>query len=187
MKKAGLTSAFGKMRVLVFLAVVAFAFEACPSSSSPTAEQSSKPSSCDAAEYKQFDFWIGDWDAFDIGSQTPSGRARVTRILEGCVLHEDYEGTDGHKGESFSIYDRSRRVWHQSWVTNRGELLVIEGTFQSGEMVLSGADRTADGKERQVRGIWKPERDGVRETAARSKDGGKSWEPWFDIIFRSHR
>jgi DICT domain-containing protein len=54
-------------------------------------------------------------------------------------------------------------------------------------MVLSGADRTDDGKERRVRGIWKPEDGGVRETAVTSTDGGKTWKPWFDLVFRPHK
>ncbi|MGA7930169.1 MAG: nuclear transport factor 2 family protein [Candidatus Sulfotelmatobacter sp.] len=91
---------------------------------------------------------------------------------------------DGHKGQSFSIYDTSRRIWHQSWVTNRGEMLVIEGGLQAREMVLSGVDHTVDGKERHVRGTWKPVNGGVRETAVSSTDGGRTWKPWFDLIFR---
>jgi ketosteroid isomerase-like protein len=27
---------------------------------------------------------------------------------------------------------------------------------------------------------------GVRETAVTSTDGGKSWKPWFDLVFRPH-
>ena len=143
--------------------------------------------SCSAAEYRQFDFWLGDWDAFDVGGSTPVARVRVDSLLEGCVLRENYEGADGHKGQSLSIYDRSRKVWHQSWVTNRGELLTIEGKFENGEMVLSGADLTADGKERRVRGIWKPEGAEVRETAVTSTDARKIWTPWFDLVFRQHK
>jgi hypothetical protein len=144
-------------------------------------------SSCNAHEYEEFDFWVGDWDAFDFGGKTAVARVRVDRLLDGCVLREEYGGVDGHEGQSLSIYDSSRRVWHQSWVTNRGELLTIEGTFQAGKMVLSGADRTDDGKERRVRGIWKPEDGGVRETAVTSTDGGKTWKPWFDLVFRPHK
>lgn len=143
---------------------------------------------CAAPEYHQFDFWIGDWDAFDIDRPAVLvARNRVDRILGGCVLREDYRGTDGAEGQSFTIYDAARKVWHQTWVTNGGKLLVIEGDFHSGEMVLSGADRTADGKERLVRGLWKPEKQGVRETAVTSTDGGKSWQAWFDMLFRRHR
>jgi hypothetical protein len=31
---------------------------------------------------------------------------------------------------------------------------------------------------------WAPEAGGVRETAERSSDGGKTWRPWFDLSFR---
>lgn len=142
---------------------------------------------CAGLGYHEFDFWIGDWDAFDFGTSTKDARVRVDRILDGCVIHEDYQSVDGHKGESFSIYDASRKVWHQTWVTNRGQLLIIEGNVQDATMVLAGIDRTTSGDERDVRGIWKPVDGGVRETAFTSTDGGKTWKPWFDLMFRLHK
>ena len=148
--------------------------------------QGAAPAACASAEYRQFDFWVGDWDVFDIENpKTIVARVHVNRILDGCVLHEDYQSTDGVKGQSFSIYDAMRKAWHQSWVTNRGAMLEIQGNMEGTAMVLSGADRTPDGKDRQVRGVWKPVSDGVREMAVRSTDGGKTWMPWFDLIFRT--
>lgn len=137
--------------------------------------------SCAATPYRQFDFWAGDWDVFDVGSPIKVAHARVDPILDGCVLREDYQGADGHQGQSFTIYDAARKVWHQSWVTNRGQMLVIEGKIENGEMVLSGEDRAAGSL---VRGWWKPVNGEVRETAATSTDGGKTWKPWFDLVFR---
>jgi hypothetical protein len=136
---------------------------------------------CVAAAYRQFDFWVGDWDVFDVGSSIPVAHARIDPILDGCVLREDYQGTDGQKGQSFTIYDAARRVWHQSWVTNRGELLEIEGKIENGEIILSGEDRAAGSL---VRGTWKPQNGNVRETAVTSTDGGNTWKPWFDLVFR---
>ena len=150
------------------------------------AAQSSKLTPCSASEFHQFDFWLGDWDSFEIGSSAKDAHIHVGQILEGCVLREDYQGANGHKGQSFTIYDASRKLWHQTWVTNRGELLEIEGKFRSGEMVLSGSDITRTGEKREVRGVWKPVKGGVRETAATSLDGGNTWKPWFDLIFRPH-
>src|SRR6266404_5634460 len=89
--------------------------------------------SCSAPEYHEFDFWLGDWDSFDFGTSKKDARVRVSRILDGCVIHEDYQSVGGHKGESFSIYDASRKVWHQSWVTNRGQLLIIEATYKTAQ------------------------------------------------------
>ena len=149
------------------------------------AAESTKPAFCRAPEYRQFDFWAGDWDAFDVANPaTKVARIRVDLILDGCVLREDYEGADGHKGQSFNIYDGSRKIWHQSWVTNRGELLLIEGRVEHGMIVLSGEDRA---KGALVRGAWKPEKGNVRETAVTSTDGGKTWKPWFDLVFRPHK
>ena len=141
---------------------------------------------CTEPEYRQFDFWVGDWDAFEMNGSTPVARVQVDRILDGCVLREDYQDMTGHKGQSFSIYDASRRVWHHSWVTNRGQLLVIEGSLRNGEMVLSGEDH-AKPTRTVVRGTWAPLNGGVRETAVTSMDGGRTWKPWFDLMFRPHK
>jgi hypothetical protein len=165
---------------ILFGAAQLFALPLSPATQSPN------PSPCSASEYHQFDFWLGDWDSFDFGTTKKDARLRVNRILDGCVIHEDYQSLAGHHGQSFSIYDASRKVWHQTWVTNRGELLIIEGQFQSGEMILAGSDLTSTGQKRLVRGIWKPVSGGVRETAVISLDSGKSWQPWFDLIFRPH-
>src|SRR5215471_15495682 len=75
-----------------------------------TTSLGAKPSTsvpCSVPEYHEFDFWLGDWDSFDFATSTKDARIRVDRILDGCVIHEDYQSLDGHKGESFSIYDAS--------------------------------------------------------------------------------
>jgi hypothetical protein len=143
---------------------------------------------CTDRAYRQFDFWLGDWDVFDVERPTVVvAHARVEVILNGCVLHEAYESLDGHKGESFSIYDVTRDTWHQSWVNDHGYLLTIEGRLRGSAMILEGTDHLPNGKPRQVRGEWRPEDRGVREVAVRSTDGGVTWVPWFDILFLPHK
>jgi len=159
---------------------------AATTSSTPGASGAESQTSCASAAQRQFDFWLGDWDVFDGHSQAKVARVHVTRTLDDCVLLEEYRGSDGHEGQSFSIYDGSRTLWHQTWVTNRGQLLVIEGNLRAGAMELSGSERLADGTVRLVRGTWQPSRDGVREVALRSTDGGKTWTEWFDLVFRPH-
>ena len=163
---------------IVASALSAFAAEAA------VADESLIPTSCLGREPRQFDFWIGDWDAFDVGTNNKVARTRVEVILNGCVLEEQYEDPGGLKGRSFTIYDAARRTWHQSWVTNRGSLLVIEGTLVGGAMVLSGRNSSSGV---MVRGTWKPVAGGVRETALTSDDSGATWKPWFDLMFRPHR
>jgi hypothetical protein len=174
----------GPRRSICFCCWFAF-LSSTLSTARPAADPNTAP--CSAAEYHQFDFFLGDWDAFETSSPDKVvARNHVDSILGGCVVREDYQGNDGHEGQSFSIYDASSKTWHQSWVTNRGDLLLIDGRFENCEMILTGHD-FRDGKRREVKGVWKVEKDGVRETASQSMDGGKNWSLWFDMMFRTHR
>lgn len=141
---------------------------------------------CTAAEYRQFDFWIGDWDTFE--ADAPNGpviaRARIEPVAEGCALRERYEQSDGLVGDSILSYDPVRRQWQQTWVTNRGSLMVLWGHFRDGAMILEGEVHLRDGTTVMQRITWTTEGDGVRETAVLSKDGGKTWSPAFDVLFR---
>jgi ketosteroid isomerase-like protein len=81
------------------------------------------------------------------------------------------------------MYDPSTSEWQQTWLSSRGQIVFIHGTLQGEAMTLSGTDDSGGGH-RLVRGVWKPESGGVRETAERSSDDGKTWTPWFDLSFR---
>ena len=162
------------------------ALAACIASASGAA--AAPPPRCTAPEYRQFDFWAGDWDAYDADDPSrPAARVRVDPILDGCALREDYSGVSGLVGQSLNTYDAVRKVWHQSWVTNRGQLLVLEGEQHDGKMTLRATESTASGPV-LWEGVWIPQANGeVRETARISSDGGKTWKPAFDMIFRKHK
>ena len=142
-----------------------------------------KPLPCTAPAYREFGFWLGDWDVFEVGGSIREARATITRVQNGCGLREQYEGTDGSSGESLSMYDPSTAEWQQTWLSNHGQIVVIHGALQGEAMILSGTDHSAAGN-RLVRGVWKPDSAGVRETAERSSDNGKTWTVWFDLSFR---
>ena len=143
------------------------------------------PAGCSAAEYHQLDFWIGDWDTFE--SETPGGasiaRARVDPIAQGCAIHELYEQADGLIGDSILSYDPALKKWQQTWVTNRGSIMVLTGNFSNGSLVLEGDVHLVDGRSVMQRITWKAEGNGVRESAVSSRDGGKTWAPAFDVLF----
>lgn len=140
---------------------------------------------CSAPAYHQFDFWLGDWDVFEEGVSAKEAEATVTWIQDGCGIREQYKGLDGSSGESISTYDPVTHEWQQTWLSNRGQIVFIHGNLQGQAMMLSGTDHGPQGQ-RLVRGAWKPASDGVRETADRSSNGGKTWTQWFDLSFRPH-
>jgi hypothetical protein len=142
---------------------------------------------CSAPEYHQLDFWLGDWDAFD--SDEPSqaiARTHVDLIAGGCAIHELYEQSDGLIGDSILSFDAVRKSWQQTWVTNRGSLMLIYGNFKDGALALEGEVHLKDGKTVLQRIKWKAEGNDVRESAVMSKDAGKTWQPAFDVLFRKH-
>lgn len=155
-----------------------------PVAGSPSTAELTSPQ-CSAAEYHQLDFWIGDWDTFE--TDVPGGpsvaRARVEPIAEGCAVHELYEQVDGLVGDSILSYDPVRKQWQQTWVTNRGSIMVLWGHFKDGALVLEGEVHLQDGKSVMQRITWKAQGNGVRESAVLSKDGGKTWTPAFDVLF----
>jgi len=54
-------------------------------------------------------------------------------------------------------------------------------------MVFKGIERKAGKPGALVRAAWYRRGGGVRETAERSLDGGKTWKPVFDILFKPHK
>lgn len=176
------TLRFKPLKVAVAALGIAFGASSVASASSAA----SAASQCGAEEHRQFDFWLGDWDTFE--ADAPDGpsiaRARVEPIAGGCAIRELYEQNDGLIGDSILSYDPVRRQWHQTWVTNRGSIMVLWGNFSDGEMVLEGDVHMQDGKTVLQRITWKIEGEGVRETAVLSRDGGRTWTPAFDVLFR---
>lgn len=165
------------------LAAVGIAFIA-PAVAAPSAAPLTSPQ-CSAREYHQLDFWIGDWDTFetDTAGGPSIARARVEPIAQGCAIHELYEQADGLVGDSILSYDPVRKQWQQTWVTNRGSLMVLWGDFKDGALILEGEAHLRDGKSVMQRITWKAQDSGVRESAVLSKDGGKTWTAAFDVLF----
>ncbi len=134
---------------------------------------------CSAAEHRQFDFWLGNWNVLTPTGQQ-AGTNNITSEISGCVLHERWEGSKGGAGESFNIYDASRKVWHQTWVDGSGLLALLEGGLEGQSMVLSGKARGPKGEPVTARITWTPLADGrVRQHWEQSADG-TIWTTLFD-------
>jgi hypothetical protein len=149
--------------------------------STTAAAQSPTPSACAASSYHEFDFWIGDWVVHDT-TGVYQGANRVEQIQGGCVLQENWTGSSGTTGTSFNIYDFTRRVWHQTWVSGP-QLLTIEGNVVDGNMVLEGKTVGQGGTELFNRITWTPvAQDTVTQVWDTSNDGS-SWQTVFYGVY----
>ena len=142
------------------------------------------PRPCDAPQYRQFDFWIGDWDVTADGQ--PAGTNSVHSIHGGCAIQENWQGTGpgGISGTSFNIYDSSTGRWHQTWVDASGLLLQLDGGWMNGSMVLSGSRSTLTAGQVIDRITFTPNEDGsVRQLWEASRDDGATWTTVFDGLY----
>lgn len=150
---------------------------------SATAQGSKRdaPPPCSAPEHRQFDFWLGEWEVRDSAGKL-AGNNRITRVQQGCALLEEWKGSSGVTGMSLNAYDADRKRWHQTWVDSTGGLLIIEGAFKDGKMVLSGEAMSNDTppKKTMQRITWEPRDGTVRQLWESSNDDGKTWTVAFD-------
>jgi hypothetical protein len=140
------------------------------------------PDPCAAPERRQFDFWIGTWNVVDEKGK-PAGVNEIRSILGGCALQENWTGAGGLTGASFNIYDASSKTWHQTWVDSSGSLLLLNGQFRGGRMVLEGKRVGAKGQTVLDRITWERingDANRVRQLWQSSEDGGKAWTTAFD-------
>lgn len=152
------------------------------STKAATAAPSPKASPCDAPEAHQFDFWIGSWEV-----RTPDGKVagtnRIEPVLGGCALQEHWVGARGMTGTSLNMYIPSKGQWHQTWVDDHGTLLLLDGAYKDGAMVLSGESKPAPGSSTPTRQriTWSRLDGGdVRQLWEQSQDGGATWTVVFD-------
>ena len=137
---------------------------------------------CTAPKYRQFDFWIGEWDVTTPQGQA-AGSSRITVILGGCVILEEWTGAAGpSRGQSFNIFDARTRRWHQTWVDNGGLLAQFDGgLLDDGSMRMEGTGQPANGKPTRSRMTFTPLPDGrVRQLWENSADEGATWTTAFD-------
>ena len=143
-------------------------------------------SACGMPEFRQFDFWKGEWD---VSSQDkPAGRSRVEAILNGCALLENWRGASGTEGKSLNTYNSATRRWEQYWVDGTGTPLHLTGGLVDGKMVLSGTQPKPNpqtGLTQHERISWTHNADGsVRQFWETSNDDGKTWNVSFDGLYR---
>jgi hypothetical protein len=156
-----------------------------------------KPFDCSAPEHRQFDFWIGEWDVVPNPATIPpgtppppAGQKPASNVIElahsGCVLIENWSAP-GQTGQSFNLYDRTSKRWHQTWVDSGGGRHEYWGELKDGNMVFAGEIPLGPGSRfagrRVVRLTFFPMGpDKVRQfSEALNMDG--TWSVNYDLIY----
>jgi hypothetical protein len=145
---------------------------------------------CSAAEYRQFDFWLGTWDVFNPAGQK-IGTNTISATNDGCVLFEDWRDARGGTGNSFNFYETKTKRWHQFWVASNGNGAPLSAAADGTPMPMSGALvdgamvlQSPAGVKPRNRWTWSKLDGGkVRQHAEQSDDDGKTWKTTFDGLY----
>ena len=135
--------------------------------------------------YRQFDFWIGDWDVYGVKGNK-AGESHVELILDSCIIYENWQSTGKYAGKSFNTYNSALKRWQQTWVDDKGGLTEYFGGFADNKMTLVtkpfafSKDTTAMRKMTFFN--LSPVK--VRQFGEITKDGGNSWTTEFDLEYR---
>ncbi len=166
------------MRTLfpAFLLVLATSLAAAQSPAPP-------PRPCTGPEYRQFDFWVGDWTV-TVTDGRAAGTSHVERFADGCGVQEEWTSAGGSTGRSLNGYRAADGRWHQVWLGADGIWLDLSGGLQDGAMVLEGRTTMGNGSVVRQRITWTPRDDGrVRQFWQQSADEGRTWEAAFDGLY----
>ena len=145
--------------------------------------QQSRTSPCASqAEYKQFDFWVGEWDVTAAGRKV--GDSSIQQIVSNCIIFENFSDATGYSGKSFNFFDATLGKWRQTWVDHLGNVSEFSGVYRNGAIYYEGESHLQNGSKVLRKMVVSDLGDGrVRQYSERSTDGGKSWQVAYDFLY----
>ena len=146
---------------------------------------------CSTPVYRQFDFWIGEWEAFSIKGQK-AGDSKVSLMLDSCTVLEEWTSATIQRGlrfagKSFNMYNSSKNRWQQYWVDNTGTITAyFNGHYENGKMILQTDNDKINDSTCQIQKMtfYDLGSDKVRQHGENSTDGGATWKTSFDLEYR---
>lgn len=144
--------------------------------------------------YRQFDFWVGEWEAFGLKGKK-AGDSKISIILDSCVVLEEWTSTSKQSGltftgKSFNSYNASTGQWQQTWVDNvGGSTAFLQGKFANKSIIFLSQPFRFSKDTMAIRRLsffdLGPNK--VRQLGEISKDNGSSWSTEFDFEYRRKR
>lgn len=153
----------------------------------PALAQQQPLPSCQASEYRAFDFWIGEWDAFRADTYAPAGRSSVRAEDSGCVITEHWTSVgQPYSGRSLNIYDRASGKWEQFWVDSTGNRVhFVGGPTATGMQITTEAPvPIAPGQQAFSRMTFTNNADGTVLQHGEQSTDGQAWTTAYAFIYR---
>jgi hypothetical protein len=153
-----------------------------------TGQNTNTPCACCTEEYKDFDFWIGDWVVYTNGQMV--GFNKITKIEGDCVIRENWKSVvSSHTGTSYNFYDKVEKKWRHIYIGNDGITVDIKGEYKDQKMIMIGEPVKDDKGNRIINKVtWYNNPDGtIRQVWEQSRDGGEAYVVQWEGIYRKRK
>lgn len=144
--------------------------------------------------YRQFDFWVGEWEAFGLKGKK-AGDSKISIILDSCVVLEEWtsaskQGGITFTGKSFNNYNAATGQWQQTWVDNvGGSTAYLQGKFENKRIsfLTQPFHFSKDSMAIRRLSFFDLGPNKVRQWGEISKDNGTTWVTEYDLEYRRKR
>jgi len=169
------------MRKIVLTAAAAFAASSAYAQSEDTSGSAAnpRPAPCSSELFRQFDFWVGEWEVFGPGGNK-AGDNIISIEENGCLLLERWTSASGGTGQSYNYVDLATNKWRQIWVSPGGTIDYSGGLNDDGAMHLEGEIAYPNGNKADFMGTWTLNEDGtVTQHFKQYNAQTEKWADWF--------
>lgn len=138
------------------------------------------------SEYRQFDFWIGEWEVKN-PNDVVVGNSTIELIVGDCVILENWSSVTGYTGKSLNYYSLVDQKWHQKWIGS--DVIPIEFSGdndpETKSMNYIGKGIGQDGIKLDYKLTFYHLTDNhIRQHWEQSNDDGTTWVTIFDGHYR---
>ncbi len=149
---------------------------------------------CSSPVYRQFDFWLGEWEVFNVNGKK-AGDSKISLILDSCIILEEWTSaniTQGirYAGKSFNTYNSRTKQWQQTWVDNvGGSTEFLSGKYENNNIIFQTGSFQLSKDTVAIRKLtfYNMGKDKVRQHGEISKDNGNSWVTEYDLEYRRRK
>lgn len=146
---------------------------------------------CSKPEYRQFDFWLGEWEVFATNGQK-AGDSKISLMLDSCTIFEEWTSASlqsglRYAGKSFNTYNASTKQWQQTWVDNTGATNeYMQGRFDNNQMIFTSTLFKFSKDTMAVRRMTFTNLSAgkLRQHGQISKDDGATWSTEYHLEYR---
>jgi hypothetical protein len=141
---------------------------------------------------REFDFWIGEWDAYVTGTDKLAGYSKIEMASGGCVILENWTSKGApFEGKSMNFIDPVSGMWKQVWVGSGKSPNVSEflhGVYYEGAMRFEFETLDSNNNKQLVHFLFFNQGpDQVRQFHETSNDAGKTWSTTYDFTYKRRK